>query len=185
MARQLEPEDAAHGGLEGGAEVELVEAHEALGGVHDAVVVVHGHHQAAGEGVAVDEGDRGHGVGEEAREQAVQAVRPEAVDGLRVVEVEPVGVELGDAGRRHQHARRVAELDYVERRQHRLAEGRRQPVVGRRGEGQQVDRRRELAAHDRAAGVVITCRDGNGEEGGHGCDCEDSRSRGLGSFENH
>lgn len=51
---ELAAEDGRHGGLEGGAKVELVEAEEALVGVHDAVVVVHGEHEAAREGVAVD-----------------------------------------------------------------------------------------------------------------------------------
>lgn len=48
------PKNGRHGGLEGRAELELVEAREAARGVHDAVVVVHGEHEAAGEGMAVD-----------------------------------------------------------------------------------------------------------------------------------
>lgn len=55
-------EDRGHGGFEGEADVEFVEAEEAGaggrggGGGEDAVVVVEGEHEAAGEGVAVDEG---------------------------------------------------------------------------------------------------------------------------------
>lgn len=55
-----------HRTLQRGAELELIEAHEAAFWVHDAVVVVHGQHEAACEGVAVHPGDGGHGIGEEA-----------------------------------------------------------------------------------------------------------------------
>lgn len=51
--RDLEAEDGGHGGFQGGTELELVEAAETLVRVHDPVVVVHGEHEAAGEGVAV------------------------------------------------------------------------------------------------------------------------------------
>lgn len=43
------------------AEEDLVEADEAFGRGGEAVVVGHGEHEAAGVGVAVDEGDGGHG----------------------------------------------------------------------------------------------------------------------------
>ena len=56
------PEDARHGGFEGGAEVELVEAEEAAVGVHEAVVVHHACHEAGCEGVAGEEGDGWHWV---------------------------------------------------------------------------------------------------------------------------
>ena len=54
-------EDGGHGGLEGGAEEDFVEAEVALGGRGEAVVVRHGEHQAAGKGVSVEKGDGGHG----------------------------------------------------------------------------------------------------------------------------
>ena len=55
-------EDGGHGGGERGAKFELVGAEEAPVRVHESVVVHHGGHEAAGEGVAVDERDDGHGV---------------------------------------------------------------------------------------------------------------------------
>lgn len=68
-----------HGTLERRPELELVEADEPAVRVHDAVVVVHGQHEAAGEGVAVHPGDGGHGVGQEAAVEAPEAAVPEGV----------------------------------------------------------------------------------------------------------
>ena len=55
-------EDAGHGCFEGSTEFKFVETEEAAVGIHEAVVVHHGCHDAGGEGVAVDEGDGRHGV---------------------------------------------------------------------------------------------------------------------------
>lgn len=61
-ARQFLAEDGRHGRHQRHAEVELVQAQEAPGRIEDAVVVVHAQHEAAREGVPVDERDRGHGI---------------------------------------------------------------------------------------------------------------------------
>lgn len=53
-------EEGCHGGLEGGAEEDFVEAEEAFWGGGEAVVVGHGEHEAAGVGVAVEEGEGWH-----------------------------------------------------------------------------------------------------------------------------
>lgn len=68
-------ENSGHGGLERCAEEHFVEAEEALGVGGEAVVVGLGEHEAAGEGVAVEEGDGGHGISgfvsiEEVKERA-------------------------------------------------------------------------------------------------------------------
>lgn len=62
LGRQAVAEDGGHGRLERRAEEHLVEAQEALGRGGQAVVVRLGEHQAAGKGVAVEEGDGGHGI---------------------------------------------------------------------------------------------------------------------------
>lgn len=46
---QFDPEDGSHAGLEVRTEVELVQAHETLVGVHDAIVVHHCRHEATRE----------------------------------------------------------------------------------------------------------------------------------------
>lgn len=62
LRRQAVPEYGGHGGLERRPEENLVQAEEALGVWGQAVVVRLGEHQPAGEGVSVEEGDRGHRV---------------------------------------------------------------------------------------------------------------------------
>ena len=54
-------ENGSHGGLEGGPEEDLVEAQEALGRWGETVVMSDREHEATGEGVAVEEGNSGHG----------------------------------------------------------------------------------------------------------------------------
>jgi len=59
---ELLAEDRGHGRLERDTEIQLVETEKAAGGVEDAVVVEHGEHEAAGEGVSVYESDGWHWV---------------------------------------------------------------------------------------------------------------------------
>lgn len=54
-------ENGSHGRLEGGAEQDLVQAQEALGRWGETVVMSDREHEAAGEGVAVEESNSGHG----------------------------------------------------------------------------------------------------------------------------
>lgn len=61
--------------------------------VHDAVVVHHGQHEGAGEGMAVEKGDGWHGKGQDASEEGVEAVGDEGAGPGCVVEVEAVAVE--------------------------------------------------------------------------------------------
>lgn len=136
---QLVAEESGHGRLEGRAEQQLVYAEEAPRGGRKAVVVGKGEHEAAGKGVAVDQGHGGHGVREQAAPQRVEQ-RPEARGGDGVGEVEAVAEELGDATGGDDDARCVgAELDGVEGREDGLAHGRGEAVVGRRGERKEVD----------------------------------------------
>lgn len=159
------PEERGHGGLEGRAEDELVQAHVAPGAGGQAVVVAHGQHQAAGEGMAVHPGDGGHGEGQEASPDRVQQ-RPEAVGAHGVAEVEAVGVELLDGRGGDDDAGLVAaELEDVEGREQRRQEGRRQAVVRRGAEAEDVDLGRGRGAGDGAADVGLEGRDGDGEEG--------------------
>lgn len=95
-AGHLDAKNGTHGRLERGAKLELVEARKAALGVHDAVVVVHGEHEPAGESVAIHPGDGGHGVCEEAAVERPEAGDPKVIANLDGVgEVEAVGVEFG------------------------------------------------------------------------------------------
>lgn len=67
----------------------------------------HGHHEAAGESMAVDQGDSGHGVGDQTQPKGVQGVAPEPWGDGAMREFETVGVELGDAGGCDEDAGRV------------------------------------------------------------------------------
>lgn len=82
-----------------------------------------------------------------------------------MLQVQAVGVELGN-GRGGDDAAggQARVLDEVEGVQEGAAEGARLAVVGRRGDGEQVDLRRGLGDGDGAAGVLVTCLDGHGEE---------------------
>jgi len=90
-----------------------------------------------------------------------------------MLEVEPVGVELGDAAGGDDDAGRVAaKLDDVEGCEQGAAKGRREAVVGRRDPGEEVDAGRRLGRRDGAAGVRAQRGNGDTEEGlvgGHGC----------------
>ncbi|KAH6608232.1 hypothetical protein Trco_004545 [Trichoderma cornu-damae] len=134
---QLYAEERCHGRLQGYAEEDFVEAHEALLRGRQAVVVGHGQHQAAGEGVTVDEGDGGHreavvGVSETRlcrAERGLSAGEAVGVDG--VLQVEAVAVELCDAAGGDEHAGRVAaELEQVEGREQGFAHGGGEAVIG-------------------------------------------------------
>lgn len=166
MLGKARPTYPAHGRQQRRAKLELVDAHVPPVAGEYAVVVVHGEHEPAGKGVAVEHGNGGHGERQEPVEQGVQRVLGEARRADGQVQVQAVGVKLGDGRRRDHHARRarLEQLDLVERAQHGAAEGRRQPVVRRRGEGQEVDLGRRLRADDLAADVVLERRDGHGEE---------------------
>lgn len=164
--RHLDAENRTHGRLERRAKLELVEARETPVGVHDAVVMVHGEHEAAGEGVAVDPGDSRHGVRQEA---AVE--RPEAGDPVLVADLDGVGQveavreKLGQRRRCYDNAGGQArEFDQVEGCEEGLAEGRGEAVVWGRGDRDEVDLGGGLSDGDSAAGVAVTCRDGDCEE---------------------
>lgn len=162
----LDAEDGAHGGLERGAELELVEAGEAARRVHDAVVVVHGEHEPARERVPAHPRHRRHRVREQPPVERPEAAGPVGVAlAGGVVQVQPVGVELGQRRGRHDHARgEPGELDEVEGAEERLAHGRGQAVVGRGVHGQEVDLGMRLGDGHGSAWMGITCRDGDGEE---------------------
>lgn len=82
-----------------------------------------------------------------------------------MLQVQAVGVELGD-GRGGDDAAggQARVLDEVEGAQEGLAEGGGLAVVGRRGDGEQVDLWGGLGDGDGPAGVLVTCLDGHGEE---------------------
>lgn len=95
--------------------------------------------------------------------------RPEAVRAHGVLEVQAIAVELGDAAGGDDDAGLVgAKLEDVEGVDEGPAERGGQPVVGGRGEGEQVDGRGGFGADDGTAGVAAAGADGDGEEGGHG-----------------
>lgn len=79
-------------------------------------------------------------------------------------EVEAVAVELRDAARGDDDAGRVPVLEHVQREQQRLAHRRREPVVGRRRQRQDVDLRRRLRADEMSA----CAGDAEAEEGCRG-----------------
>lgn len=82
-----------------------------------------------------------------------------------MLEVQPVGVELGDAACCDDHAGRVtAKLDDVEGLKEGAAKCRGQAIVGRGDEREEVDVWLRLGAGDGAAGMVAAGRDGYGEE---------------------
>lgn len=87
-----------------------------------------------------------------------------------MLQIQAVAIKLGDPARRDQHTHLVAaKLEDVERGEESPAEGQGHAVVGRRGEGQEVDARARLGDGDGAAGVggVGDRGDGDGEEGCH------------------
>lgn len=81
-----------------------------------------------------------------------------------MLEVEPVAVELGDAGRGGHDAMRIPKLDDVESLEKGAQHRRRQTVVRRRVEREQVDGRRGLGAREGAARVGGVRGDGEREE---------------------
>lgn len=160
LVGQLDAEDGRHGRLERGAKLELVEAAEPPVGGHDAVVVVHGEHETPRKGVPVEQGHRGHRVGQEAPEQRPQAAGPVgAAAGDGVAQVQAVGEELGQRRGGHHAAGGQGELDQVQGLQEGLAHGRGEAVVWRGGQRQEVDAGRGLGDGDGPAWVAITCRD--------------------------
>lgn len=85
------------------------------------------------------------------------------------LQVEAVGVELGNARGRDDDARSVAaKLNHVQGRQQRLAKGRRDAVVGRRCPCQDVDSGLRLGADDGAAGMRANGMNGYGKVLRHG-----------------
>lgn len=91
--------------------------------------MVHGEHQPAGKGVAVDQRHGGHRIRQEAAEQGVQNALQEADGAGGTLELEPVAVELLDAARADDDARRLPALDDVEREKQGVADGRGETVV--------------------------------------------------------
>lgn len=88
---------------------------------------------------------------------------PIRVDG--VLEVQAVGIELGDAACCDDDAGRVAaELNDVEGLEEGAAKGRGEAVVWRGDEGEEVGCWLGLGAGDGAAGVGAARGDGHGEE---------------------
>lgn len=172
----LDAKDGRHGRLERGTKLELVEADKAARGVHDAVVVVHGEHQPARKGVAIDPRDGGHGIAQQAPVQRPQGVDPEPLvpDARGVREVQAVGVEFGN-GRGGDDAAggEARELDEVEGDEEGAAAGGGEAVVWRREDADEVDLWGGLGDGDGPAGVTFTCRNGHAEEhlgrGGGGC----------------
>lgn len=164
----LDPEDAGHGWQQRSSELKLIDAHETPTPAKDAIIMMHGQHEASSEAVAVDEGHGGHGKSQEAPEKGVQAILSEAGRAHGQLQVKTVAVELCDTARCYDNARLVivAELDLVEGREHGGAERRRYAVVGGRGDGEEVDLRRGRGADYGAADVVGDGRDGDCEERG-------------------
>lgn len=80
-----------------------------------------------------------------------------------MLEVEAVGEELGDARGQDHAAGCVLVFDNVQAAEQRLQEARFEPVVGRRGECDEVDARRWGGADEGAAFAGRDC-----EEGRHG-----------------
>jgi hypothetical protein len=83
----LLPENTTHRRPEPNAKHKLVQAKEAFVRVHDAVVMHHSDHQPARESVAIEQSDRGHGVGQQPVPEAIESLREEAGSGSGVLEV--------------------------------------------------------------------------------------------------
>lgn len=77
-----------------------------------------------------------------------------------MLEIQAIAIELPDRRCRHDDARRVRELDDVEREQQASAEGCHQAVIGRRGEGEEVDLGCRSSANDGSCDFAI----GGGED---------------------
>lgn len=168
----LEAEDAAHGGLERGAELELVEAAEAPCGVHDPIVIVHSEHKSSREGVTVEPGHRRHRKRQVPPVEAPEGLPEGVADAHGVRQVQPVGEELGQRrGGHHDAGGQARQLDQVQGPEEGLAEGDGEPVVGRGGDGDEVVLGQGLGDGDGPARVAFTCRDR---------DCEEGFARGVG-----
>lgn len=116
--------------------------------------------------MAIDPRDGGHGISEIAAVEGPQAGDPKLVANLDGVgEVEAVGEELGQCrGGDDDTCGQAGEFDEVKGGEEGLAEGCGQAVVWWGGEGDEVDLGRGLGDGDAAAGVIVTCRDGDCEE---------------------
>lgn len=107
-------EDTAHRRPKPNTKHQLIQTQEALVWVHDPVVVHHSQHEAAGKRVAVEQSNRRHRVGQHFVPQAVESFREESWSGGGVLEVQAIGVELGEAGGGDYYAGGVFRLENVE-----------------------------------------------------------------------
>jgi len=108
------PEDRGHGWLQRHAQIELIEAEETARGIEDSVVVVHCYHEAAGEGMAVDEGDCWHWVCQKLCKKRKHAVGKEPLCTIHMLNIQSIAVEFWDAGGGDDNARRIGEFYDVE-----------------------------------------------------------------------
>lgn len=108
-----------------------------------------------------------HGIGEIATVECPEAGDPEFIaDADGVGEVEAVGEEFGEGGGGDDDAGGEAgKFDEVEGGKEGLAAGGGEAVIWGGGEGDEVDLGGGFGDGYGAAGVIITCRDGDCEEG--------------------
>lgn len=126
-----------------------------------------------GRGISGDKRDWGDRKAESSRKKSdpdFVEQGPEAIGGDGVIKVEPVRVELLDAACCHDDTSRpIGKLDDVQSLQQGMAEGSCQAVVGRVGEGEEIDGGLRLGADDGAASMLGAAGgDRDGEEIGLG-----------------